>query len=72
MAHSAAGAASHGSSVSTISVPWVIAAALLIGVGLFIISYFMVTFQFVYLGGIALVVGGGFMLFDERAGPDHA
>lgn len=34
--------------------------------------YFILTFQLIYLGGIALVVVGGLMLFDRRAGPDHA
>jgi hypothetical protein len=57
---------------SPISVPWVIAASLLIGVGLFFDWYWLYTFNLEYTFGIALVVVGGFMLFSKRAGLDHA
>jgi len=56
-----------------ISVPWVILASVLIGVGLTLVAYWLYTgFDLVYTFGIAFAVIGGLMLFDERAGADHA
>jgi membrane-bound ClpP family serine protease len=72
MEHSAGAEPAQSLGHSTLSLPWLVAAALLIGGGLFVISYFILTFQLVYLAGIAMVVVGGLMLFDPRAGPDHA
>jgi hypothetical protein len=72
MAHSTGGPASGGEHASSISIPWVIGAALLCGAGLFVMMFFVLTFQLVYLVGVAPVVGGGLMLFDQRAGADHA
>ncbi len=55
-----------------INVPWVILAAVLIGIGLTVVAYWLYTFDLYYTFGIAFVVAGGLMLFDERAGADHA
>ncbi|MGA8665023.1 MAG: hypothetical protein WB809_08195 [Thermoplasmata archaeon] len=57
---------------SPISVGWVVLAALLIGVGLFFVAYWLYMFDLWYSFGIALVVIGGLMLFHPRAGLDHA
>jgi hypothetical protein len=57
---------------NTLSVPWVIGAALLISIGIFSVIYFLISFQLEFLGGIALVLAGTFMLLDPRAGSDHA
>ena len=57
---------------SPISVGWVVVSALLIGVGLFCIAWWLYTFNLEFSFGIALVVVGGFMLFSPRAGLDHA
>lgn len=57
---------------NTLSVPWVIGAALLIALGIFSVVYFLISFQLEFLGGIALVLGGTIMLLDPRAGSDHA
>jgi len=66
-------AASHRNDApNTLWVPWVIVAALLISIGIFSVIYFLITFQLEFLGGIALVLGGTFMLLDPRAGSDHA
>jgi membrane-bound ClpP family serine protease len=72
MMHSASGAPAHVSVPGTISIPWVIAAAVLVGVGLLILLYFLLSFNWLYLVGVAPVVVGGMMLFDRRAGPDHS
>ncbi|GEM_PF-1528383 len=62
----------HVDAPNTLSVPWVIAAALLIAIGIFAVVYFLISFQLEFLGGIALVLGGTLMLLDPRAGSDHA
>lgn len=72
MAHPASSAHAAESGLPASSIAWLVAAAVMIGAGLFVITYFILTFQLVYLAGIALVVVGGLMLFDRRAGPDHA
>jgi hypothetical protein len=55
-----------------LSIPFVIAAALLIGLGIFLISLWMETFSWAYFGGIGLLAIGGLMLFSPRAGADRA
>lgn len=72
MAHSTGAVHSGAETASSLSIPWVIAAALLCGAGLFVMMYFILTFNPLYLLGVAPVVGGGLMLFDQRAGADHA
>ncbi len=62
----------HADLPNTLSVPWVIVAALLISIGIFAVIYFLISFQPAFLGGIALVLAGTFMLLDPRAGSDHA
>jgi hypothetical protein len=62
----------HLDAPNTISVPFVIAAAALIGAGLFAISQFLVTFNYLYFGGVALVFLGAMMMLSPRAGSDHA
>ena len=58
---------------SPISVPWVIGAALLCGVGLTLLWWFIEVFQVTWLlGGIALVFLGCLMFLNPRAGWDHA
>ena len=62
----------HGRVRSPISVPWVILAALLMGLGVFMMAYFLVTFSWIYFLGIAPCVAGGLMLFSRQAGVDSA
>ncbi len=57
---------------SPISVPWVVLSALLIGLGLFMLAYWLVTFTWLDFLGIAPCVLGGLMLFSRRAGFDSA
>ena len=61
-----------GDAPNTISIPWVIAASLLMGVGLFLISVWIVTFDFLYLLGIFVVLVGALMIVSPRMGSDHA
>jgi len=53
-------------------VGWVILSALLIGLGLLLMAYFLLTFNLLLLVGIVPCVAGGLMLFDRRAGFDSA
>ena len=55
-----------------ISIPFVIAAALLIGAGLFSAMYWLVTFNWWYFAGFAPLLAGALMLFDPRAGASAA
>lgn len=55
-----------------ISVGWVVFSAVLIGAGLFMLAYWLLTFNWFYFLGIASCVLGGLMLFSRRAGLDSA
>ena len=75
-----AGGVAHGAPVghhgadapNTISIPWVIGASLLMGIGLFLISVWIVTFNILYFGGVFVVVVGALMVISPRMGSDHA
>ncbi len=51
---------------------WVLAAGLMIGLGLLVMAYLLVSFNVVYLAGAILVLVGCLMLFSPRAGADRA
>lgn len=55
-----------------ISVPWVILAALLIGIGLFGLAYMVYYLDVELLPASLLVLIGCLMLFSPRAGADRA
>jgi hypothetical protein len=67
-----AGSSNSPSQQSSISVPFVIAAAVLIGVGVFTISYALTVFDGWYLIGIAPLFLGAMLLFNQRTGLDRA
>lgn len=58
--------------VSPISVPWVVLASVLCGLGLLLVWMWLTTFQWVYFTGIIPVFVGGLMFLNDRAGLDHA
>jgi membrane-bound ClpP family serine protease len=76
MSHAVAAPAAHGGHGSqapnSISIPWVLAASLIMGLGVFLISIWIVTFDFLYFVGFFVLVGGFLMTFDQRMGSDHA
>ena len=76
MTHAVAGATAHGGHGShapnSISIPWVLAASLLMGLGIFLISAWIVTFDYLYFVGFVVLAGGFLMTFDQRMGSDHA
>lgn len=59
-------------SKSPVSIPWVVLAALLAGIGIFSMILWLYTFQWIYFGGILPILTGTLMLFDRRAGADSA
>ena len=55
-----------------ISVGWVVGASLLMGIGIFFVTLWLVTFTWAYLGGILPMAVGILMMFDPRAGADRS
>jgi hypothetical protein len=72
MSAHAVGAPAHAATKVAISIPFVTLAAILIGVGVLGIAYFLITFDLLYLGGVVALLAGGLMLFHPLAGADHA
>jgi hypothetical protein len=68
--HAPEGHAPHVS--SPISVPWVILASVLVGVGLTLIWMWVTTFSWIFFTGPLLVFVGAVMFLNPRAGWDHA
>jgi hypothetical protein len=55
-----------------VSVPAVIAIALLCGVGLVGVAYWLVTQNWLYFAALVPLIGGAFLLFTRLSGPDRA
>jgi len=55
-----------------VSVPMVIAASLLCGVGLIGISYWIVTQNWLFFAALVPLIGGALLLFTRVTGPDRA
>ena len=71
--HATAGEDAGHHAVSPISVPWVVLASLLCGLGLYLVlGLWLLTFQWIYFTGIIPMIVGGLMFLNERAGLDHA
>jgi hypothetical protein len=69
------GAAERGRSepaASTLSVPFLVLSALLCGLGLFGMAYWLVTQNWLYFASVIPIVLGAVMLFTRGTGPDHA
>jgi hypothetical protein len=58
--------------VSPISVPWVVVASVLCGLGLLLLWMWLTTFQWIWFSGVIPILVGGLMFFNDRAGLDHA
>jgi hypothetical protein len=66
-------AAAHGSHApNSISLPWVLLASILMGIGVLLIVLWIVTFNFLYFTGVFVVLAGFLMVFDPRMGSDRA
>ena len=66
------GHAAHESTPNSLSIPFLIAASVLCGVGLFGLAYWLVTFQWVYFLSVIPVIGGALLLFTRGTGSDRA
>jgi hypothetical protein len=62
----------HRVTKSPISIPWVIAAALLCGIGIMGLMYWLVTSQGIYFAAVIPCIAGALMFLDPRAGANHA
>lgn len=61
-----------GGAPAELSVPLTVGAAVLVGVGLLTIAYWLITFRWIYFGGVGLLAAGGLLLFTRATGPDRA
>jgi hypothetical protein len=68
------GTAVHGATQSAepLSVPWLVAAATLIGAGIFCLAIWIITNGWAFIAGAFLLVVGALMLFNRRAGADRS
>ena len=62
----------HAAARNAISVPFVVVAALLAGLGLWSLLTWLMTFNWLYFAGIAPMLAGALMLFHRLAGSDRA
>jgi hypothetical protein len=71
----ARGAAS--ADAGSISIPWVILASLVCGVGLWLIAFWLINLTgaasgWIYFLGVPVLIVGAIMFLNPRMGPDHA
>ncbi len=67
-----AGGSPSESRADSLSIPYLVCAAILCGVGLFGMAYLLVSFNFLYFLSLIPLVSGAVMLFMPRTGPDHS
>jgi hypothetical protein len=70
--YSTAESPSARSAEGTLSVPYLVLASLLCGVGLFGMSFWLVTQNWLDFASLIPLVIGAYMLFTRGTGPDHA
>jgi len=66
------GSSAHASAARSVSIPFLVLAALLIGLGLSGMAFWLVTFQWLYFASLIPLVLGAYMLFTRGTGPDRA
>jgi Na+/proline symporter len=71
MAH-ATEASGMGPAPNSISVPFVVLAAIVAMLGLFSLLYWVITFQWVFFLGVVPMTIGALMLFHPKAGSNRA
>lgn len=59
-------------SASALSVPFLVLSTLLIGVGMFGMAYWLVTFDWAFFASVVPLALGAYMLFTRGTGPDRA
>jgi hypothetical protein len=66
------GPSAHAATENSLSVPFLVLSALLIGVGLFGMAYWLVTFSWLYFASVVPLILGAYMLFTRGTGSDRA
>jgi len=66
------GTSAHPPVENSLSVPFLIAASLLCGAGLFGMALWLVTFNWLYFASLIPLIGGALMLFTRGTGSDRA
>lgn len=66
------GAGAHSSTAGTLPIPFLVLSALLCGVGLLGLAYWLVTFDWLYFASLIPLIFGALMLFTRGTGPDRA
>jgi hypothetical protein len=59
-------------SATGVSVPFLVLSAVLCGIGLAGMAYWLVTFNWLYFAALIPLVLGAYMLFTRGTGPDRA
>lgn len=59
-------------SAGSVSIPFTIGAAVLVGLGMTGMAYWLITFHWILLASLIPLIGGGLLLFSRFTGPDHA
>ena len=72
MAHAEVAPGGHGAHKSPISVPYVLASSILIGVGIFSMTYWVITFDWLFFLGVVPCLAGALLLLSPRAGANQA
>lgn len=57
---------------NSISIPWVVLASVLMGLGVLMLALWLVTFNFLLFSGSLVLLVGFLMVFSPRMGSDHA
>jgi hypothetical protein len=66
------GSTTHTPATNSLSVPFLVLAAVLCGVGLFGMALWLVTFNWFYFASLVPLIGGALMLFTRGTGSDRA
>jgi uncharacterized membrane protein len=56
---------------NSLSLPYLIGASLLMGLGLFLVASWVLTFQWIFFSGVAVAAAGFLMVLHPLAGSDH-
>jgi len=65
------GTAGHAPAANSLSVPFLVLAAVLCGVGLFGMALWLVTFNWLLFASVLPLIGGAIMLFSRGSGSDQ-
>jgi hypothetical protein len=72
MAHAQASPGTAGAHQSPISIPYVLASSILTGIGIFSMTYWVITFDWLYFLGVLPCLAGVVLLLSPRAGANQA